>query len=317
MMLDAHRTQRLLDFIRNHLTFITVAAGAVFAFSVFLLVQYRKDSGAMFLEAMEEMNAGRADAALDILSRIEHSDPEWGGIDDVRYQQGNILLYSKNDFAAALDRWGKILLHNPRSEHDFEIRSRIADIYQRMVGDMGRAVENWKYLVRTYPDRPETDQLRMNIAECCLKTDKLETAVIQLKEILSDVRGPHLRQQIEVKVAMVYQMMKNYSEARSILEAVTGAPHCPECRDMAMPVLADVLEIQEDYVKAREILGKIPDQVLGPEQRAARVETIRRKAAETVVLLPQAQTPPRKLAQEAPASRAKDEPDANQGVKNE
>ncbi len=46
---------------------------------------------------------------------------------------------------------------------------------------------------------------------------------------------------------------------------------------MALMVMSDILEIQEDYDKAIEILGQIPDNILSEEKKQARISSIKKQ----------------------------------------
>jgi len=95
------------------------------------------------------------------------------------------------------------------------------------------------------------------------------------------VTDNHLQDQISLQIGMIYTFQKNYALAQKIFEEVLASPHCEECRNMAVLHLVDVLEAQENYQKAVEILEQIPDNVLVPESRQARIASIRKKWRES------------------------------------
>lgn len=269
---------KLFAFVLNHQTFVLVVLTTLFLFSATLLLLSRKDADSMYFDAMEALGTGRAEEALATLREIEDRFPHWERMADLYYQQGNILYFHQSDIPGALERWFKVLQLNPQSPYDFIIHFRMADIYQNVVGDMNMAVGQWKYLLDKYPNRPETDEFLLNLVTCHVRDDQFETAIIEIKQHLPAVRDEHIRQQLEIKLGMIYNFQKNYDRARQILQTVTTHPHCATCRNMALMVLADTLEIQEDYQKAIEILGSIPDNVLSKGDKQSRIKNIRKKA---------------------------------------
>lgn len=270
-------TNKIIRFLTRHGRFLVLLLATLFIFTTVVLVLNRKDAHSLYLQAMEEMGMKQHRQALDHLRRIENEFPHWKNMPDVYYQQGVILFYYENNIPGALAAWTHTLELDPNSTHDFAIHSRMAEIYQNIVGDMSKAVEQWRYLVRKYPHRPETDQFRLNIAETYVRTDQFETAIIELKNLYNDVTDLHLKQQIAVKIGMLYNLQKNYPQAREILEEVVNHPHCDACRNRAALALVDTLEAQENYDKAIAILRQIPDNVMAESDRQARIDSIRKK----------------------------------------
>jgi tetratricopeptide (TPR) repeat protein len=273
---------KVLRFILNHLRFAMVVLVIVFACTFLFVALNLKDAKALFQQAQEEMGTGHPEEALETLQRIERDFPGWAKIEEVYYLQGNILYFHKNEIPNAIERWNRVLALNPHSPHDFTIQVRLAEIYQNVVGDNAEAVKHWRQLIHQYPDNPEIPRFRMNLADCYVKLDQYEVALLELKNLLTQLHDEHLRQQTTIRIAAIYYLRKSYQKARETLEPVVAHPHCDDCRHTALLIYTDILEIQEDYDKAVEILGQIPDNILSQQQKQQRIAEMRRKTLPVV-----------------------------------
>jgi tetratricopeptide (TPR) repeat protein len=261
----------------DHLRFIILVVILVLGFVAVLMIANRATPDALFMTALEKEGIGDYDAARDLFLEVEASFPRWEDIDEVYYHLGNLCYFQDNDMHGALNYWGRVLHLNPESPHDFIIHVRMAEIYLNIVADMDKAVEQWRYLITTYPDHPEVNQFRLNIVKTYVRTDQFESALIELKNLQAEVDDAHLQDQISLQIGMIYTFQKNYTLAQTIFEGVMESPHCQECRGMAVLHLVDVHEAQENYQKAVDILQQIPDNVLAPEIRQSRIASIRKK----------------------------------------
>jgi len=267
-------------FFAAHYRFIALVLLALIIFCGIIMLSNKTEPFPLFLEALEEQGTGNHQNALEILRQIEINFPNWDKMENVYFQEGNIYYFHKNDIPAALNCWTKVIQLNPDSEYDFTIHSRMAEIYQNVVGDMNKAVEQWRYLIKKYPDHPETDNYRLNIANTYVRTDQFETALIELKNLLAHVQNDHQKQQISLKIGMIYSFQKNYRQAQEMLEKIVESPHCDSCRNLALLQLVDILEALENYQKAIDILNQIPDNVIVEESRQSRIDNIRKKLEE-------------------------------------
>jgi len=268
---------KLLRFLLSHLRFLTVVLALVFACTFVFVTLNLKDANALFEQAQEEMGTGRPEEALETLQRLERDFPAWGRMEEAFYLQGNILYFHRNDIPNAIERWERVLKVNPTSPHGYTIRVRLAEIYQNVIGDTAEAVRHWKTVIQAYPDDPEIPRFRMNLADCYVKLDQYEVALLELKNLLTQVSDEHIRQQVTIHIAAIYYLRKSYKEARSTLEPVVERPHCADCRNSALLIYTDILEIQEDYDKAVDILGQIPDNILSQQKKQERIDGMRRK----------------------------------------
>ncbi|MBN2431033.1 MAG: tetratricopeptide repeat protein [Acidobacteria bacterium] len=266
-----------LHFFLDHLRFIILVTILILVFVGVIMFSNRATPESLFMSALEEEGIGEYAAAREVYQEIETHFPHWEKIGEVYYHLGNLCYFRENDIHGAMNYWSRVLLLDLESPHEFTIRTRLAEIYQNTVGDTEKAVEQWRYLIDRYPQRPEIQQFRLNIVKTHVRTDQFESALIELKNLQTEVQDAHLLDQISLQIGMIYTFQKNYVLAQKIFEDVLASPHCAECRNMAVLHLVDVLEAQENYQKAVEILQQIPDNVLVPESRQSRINSIRKK----------------------------------------
>jgi tetratricopeptide (TPR) repeat protein len=267
----------ILRFLSEHLTFIVLVIATAFVTSCVLLILNQKDAEDLFRLAHEQIGTNQPAAAGDTLRTLETEYPHWEHMAEVYYLQGNLRYFHENNLYGAMELWQRVLAMDPGGPHDFEIHRRLAEIHQNVIGDLARAETEWRHLIARYPDHPDTPLFRLELARCFIKTDRSEVAVIELKNLLETVTDAHTRQQAVIQLAMIYYNQKNYQRARDYLEPLARAPHCDACRNMALMMLTDILEIQEDYDKAIEILGQIPDNILSEEKKQARISSIKKQ----------------------------------------
>ncbi|HNR39397.1 MAG TPA: tetratricopeptide repeat protein [Acidobacteriota bacterium] len=267
----------VVRFLSEHLTFIVLVIATAFVTSCILLVLNQKDAEDLFRLAQEQIGTNQPRAAADTLRAIEREYPHWKRMAEVYYLQGNILYFHENNLYGAMDFWQRALAADPASPHDFEIHRRLAEIHLNVIGDLSRAEAELKYLIARHPAHADIPLLRLELARCYVKTERPEVAIIELKNLIGTVTDAHTRQQAVIQLAMIYYNQKNYQRAREFLEPVTREPHCDDCRYLALMVMSDILEIQEDYDKAIEILGQIPDNILSEEKKQARISSIKKQ----------------------------------------
>lgn len=268
---------RILDFVLDHLRFGTIVLVAIFALSMVLLLLNQKDADALYRQAMEEISLNDPQAALDILEGIESDFPRYWRMEDVLYNQGNIHYFHNNDIFEALNHWNRVLAINSNSRHALPIHTRMAEIYQNVVGDIPNAIKHYQLVISRFPNDPNNHQNRLQLANCYVRSDQFEAAIIELKNLRSKTKDGHLKQQAAIQLAMIYIIRKQFQPARNLLEPIVKSPHCDRCRHLALMNLSDILEIQEDYEKAIDILGQIPDNVLSDDQKQTRISNIRKK----------------------------------------
>ncbi len=267
----------IVRFLAEHLTFIVLVIATAFVTSCILLVLNQKNAADLFRQAQEQIGTNQPRAAAETLRAIEREYPHWERMAEVYYLQGNLQYFHENNLYGAMELWQRTLAADPATPHDFEIHRRFAEIHLNVIGDLPRAEAEWKYLIARYPAHADTPRFRLELARCYVKSDRPEVAIIELKNLLETVADPHTRQQATIQLAMIYYNQKNYQRARDFLEPVTQKPHCDNCRNMALMVMSDILEIQEDYDKAIEILGQIPDNILSEEKKQARISSIKKQ----------------------------------------
>lgn len=268
---------KVLKFLFHHLRFILVMISILFVFSFLILIINRKDAGALFAEAMEAVGTNRHAEAIELLRTIERQYPRWHRRTELDYQLGNLLYFHQHDIPGAMEAWARVLQSNRAKEFDYAIHARLASIYQNEVADMNRAREHWRYLIEHYAGKPGTDEFRLHLVDSFIRMDQFESALIEIKNQLPEIQDDHVRQQCLIKMGTIYNIQKNYTRSRQVLEGIAANPHCIHCKNQCLMVLADTLEVQEDYEKAIDILGRIPDNVLSKEEKMSRISNIRKK----------------------------------------
>jgi len=268
---------KVLRFLLDHLRFATIVLAAVFALSLVLLLLNQKDAEALYRQAREQISLNDPQSALELLQQIEREYPRYWRMEDVLFEQGNIHYFHNNDIFEALNRWNRVLAINSDSRHALVIHTRMAEIYQNVVGDLPNAIKHYRLIITRFPNDPNNHQNRLQLANCYIRSDQFEAAIIELKSLRGATPNPPLRHQATIQLAMIYILRKQYPPARELLEPIVAAPHCARCRHLALMNLSDILEIQEDYEKAIEILGQIPDNVLSDDQKQTRISNIRKK----------------------------------------
>lgn len=140
----------------------------------------------------------------------------------------------------------------------FELLSRLAEIYEDM-NNYGKAVEAWrKCLSLPGIDPAESARLHYRIARDHQAMKAYGQAVQELNLCIRDAQKPELAQQCRYTLAQNLIFMGRVDEAKEILRSIMANPEIEdEPRALAAFLLADVLEDQEKYAEAIDILESI------------------------------------------------------------
>ena len=81
---------------------------------------------------------------------------------------GRITLLFLKEPRQALPYFERLAEEFPESDETFEARARMAEIYEQDLGDRRAAIAQWKALVASFPDRPETHRFQYEVVRALI-----------------------------------------------------------------------------------------------------------------------------------------------------
>lgn len=276
-MIPRDRTEAIRFFISRHRVFLACASLGLFALCAILLLSSGRSAETLYREALETASRGDVSGALEILERLTQDYPHWKRLDEAYLRMGSLRAETR-DLQGALAAWDALARRFPESPLSAVALERTADLLYDEIGDRRQAVALWKRRVETAPDAPVSDRFRFRISSYLLTVENPESALFEFQPLLDGARDPHLKNLIALNLATLHFNRRNAPQAEALLAGVLAHAHCPACTDPARVLLADVLESEGRLHEAAATLEPVGAAVMGADEKARRMDRIRRKA---------------------------------------
>lgn len=120
--------------------------------------------------------------------------------------------FSRGEIEPALGQYQYIVDKYPESAFAPKSQYRIAQIYNRNLGDRKRAMEAYSTLYFMYPNSPETVDARVDIAAIYAANGEHRLAIEQYQRVLSERPSEYAK--FQYRIAMEYIMLNDFTQAR-------------------------------------------------------------------------------------------------------
>ncbi|MBI5886627.1 MAG: tetratricopeptide repeat protein [Deltaproteobacteria bacterium] len=120
--------------------------------------------------------------------------------------------FSNGDIETALSQYQYVVDKHPESSFAPKSQYRIAQIYNRYIGDKKRAMEAYSTLYFMYPNAPETIDAREDLAAIYAANGDHVLAIEQYQRFITDRPSEYTR--IQYMIAMEYIMLNDFRQAR-------------------------------------------------------------------------------------------------------
>lgn len=276
-MIPRDRVEAFRFFLSRHRAFLVCASLGLLVLCAILLLVSGRSAETLYREALETANRGDVPGALEILEHLTRDFPRWKRLDEALLRMGSLRAEAR-DLQGALAAWDTLARRFPDSPLSAVALERTAGLLYDEIGDRRQAVALWKRRVADAPDAPESDRFRFRISGYLLTVENPESALFEFGPLLDGARDPHLRNLIALNLATLHFSRRNAPQAEALLAGILVHAHCPACTDPARVLLADILESEGRLSEAASALEPVGNTVMGADEKARRLDRIRRKA---------------------------------------
>ena len=216
--------------------------------------------------------------AANALDDLESRFPQWPRMDEVLLLRGRMLA-RLNDYRGAAENWKNLVRRFPQSPAARTAKADLADALADHLGEMRSAARLWRELVLQDPDNAEADRLRFRISHYLLVCREPESLMNEYLGVLEATRARHTRNLVLINLATACFHRQDNVSAKLYLKDAVADGHCPECCSKAGMLLADILELEGSYAEAERVIGLIDGLHLPAAARTARLVRLNSKAA--------------------------------------
>jgi tetratricopeptide (TPR) repeat protein len=174
-----------------------------------------------------------------------------------RYNLGNIYYLNLRDSAKAREEYEGFLEKYPMSQFAFAVGRRLAELYERDLQDYRKAIDVLEQISMHTPSREDWRQVRYEISDDYFRLDEFDQSIIEFKKLIGDQPAEHLSDEARLKLAAIYEIRRQWSEAITELQEVIQGTKCVECRRHSQFELVDCYASLEHYDQAIAALKKV------------------------------------------------------------
>lgn len=173
------------------------------------------------------------------------------------YNLGNVYYLHLRNAGKARVAYERFLKKYSTSQYAFTTGERLAELYERDLKDIRKAIEVLEEISMHTPSRNDWRRVRLEIANDYFRLDEFDQALLEYKKLIDDQPQEKRSDEARLKMAAVYEIRKQWHEAVNQLRQVTENSQCEECKRHAQFEIVDCYESLEQYDQALAMLQRI------------------------------------------------------------
>jgi tetratricopeptide (TPR) repeat protein len=123
----------------------------------------------------------------------------------------DIYYHNLKQYDRARDHYVALLEKYPQSEHRYEARQRLAEVYGELKS-YPEAIAQYERLLVEHPETEDRRKIRSAVADLYLKKNDLKQAEIEYGRVVEDAPYDELTEQALLRIAGIYHLMRNQDE---------------------------------------------------------------------------------------------------------
>ncbi len=220
---------------------------------------------------------GSYEDAIRLDTLLYQRDPQGKYAAPALLKIGDIYYLNLRRVKDAIEAYKRVVNEFPARREAYAAREQLATIYENEIGDLTQAVYEYDQILEAKNLENRTEIL-FRRANAYFKLERYDTAWRELRRLEEAGVTGHLADQIRLKLGIIAQIKKQYSDALPYFETVANSP-CPECRRRAILNLAETYEALFDFDKAIAALGMLDeDDKQLVDREVARLKGLKRNA---------------------------------------
>jgi tetratricopeptide (TPR) repeat protein len=219
----------------------------VIAFSIgaWLFVSGESAARALFERAEREWRQGNFQSGIEQFQAVRSRYPTSSYAEAALYEMARISYFNLYNISASLHYFEQLILTYPDSSWRGESHLRLAEIFDRELNELPKAMEHWELALACPLDPPERRLVQFKIADALFKSNRFDEAFGRFQLIIREAADPVLVQQSRVRKGTIHQLRKDYPASIEIFQQVLQDDACPDCKLQAQLGLIESYEFQD------------------------------------------------------------------------
>lgn len=187
------------------------------------------------------------------------TNPRGPEAEEAEFLLADIYYHNLKQYDRARDRYAAFLEKYPGSEHAYEARQRLAEVYVDL-GSLPEAITQYEQLLVEHPDTPDRRRIRAAVADLYFQRNDFDQAEIEYSRVASDATYDELTEQALLRLASIYHLIHNQDErAIPIYDRIAKETRDPAVRRSALYSLSETYANLFRYDEALVTLDRIDD----------------------------------------------------------
>jgi len=208
-----------------------------------------------FQNGMALRQSGQYAEAVELFSGLHDDYPSFVRVPQALFQKAEILDLYLFRHSDALLTYLLLERDYPDAPEVDPARRQVAILFKYRLGDCGQAIAAYQKVLDL--PGPDNDRLQYEVADCYFRLNNFEQARIEFENLLNNYNSSGLTAEVRYRVAMTYALEGKQPEAAAAYRLVMQDwPESPYAIEASFG-LATVLEEQEELLEALKILEEL------------------------------------------------------------
>ena len=200
--------------------------------------------------------------------------PQGPEAEEAEFALADIYNHNLKQFDRARDRYTSFLEKYPASQHAYEARERLAQVYVELK-NLRESIEQYELLAQQFPDSPDRRKTRATIADLYFQENEFDQAELEYNRVLENAPYDALSEQAMLRLASIYHLVRNQDErSLPLYDRIAESTNDPAVRRSTLYSLSEAYARLFRYDEAIATLKRIedPSEVQYVTERTAELE---------------------------------------------
>jgi len=240
----------------------------------------RSREQALYEQATAALDEGLSGAAVEYFTAFLIKYPESPLIPEVLFQRGTIYHLYQSRYLEAIEDFRELLRRFPEHPSAFTVRRSIAELLETKVRDCRKAIVEYQKLIDDFETVVDDDLFQFHIGSCFFELLNFEQAKLELYHLINHYPASILVDDAYYKIAGILHTQGALEDAKSAyLLYLSRYPEGELAMD-AMFNLAATLEEMERLEEALDLYNRIFPDYENKEAITWRIEKVRKRMEE-------------------------------------
>ena len=258
----------------------TIAIFLAVSFLAVGVFSCRSREQALYEQATAALDEGLSGAAVEYFSTFLVKYPESPLTPDVLFQRGTIYHLYQSRYLEAIEDFRELLRRFPEHPSAFTVRRTIAGLLETKVRDCRKAIVEYQKLIDDYETVLDDDLFQFHIGGCFFELLNFEQAKLELYHLVDNYPASTLVDDAYYKIANILHTQGTLEDAKNAYLLYLSRYPEGEFATDARFNLAATLEEMEHLEEALDLYNQIFPDYENKEAITWRIEKVRKRMEE-------------------------------------